>query len=88
MTRRMILEAHELSIFTAIPARYGVIARCDGSPDRPPDVSGIAPDLEWKVLFYDSLERFIDQPLDVWDGHLRDNFELCLLKTDRVLELY
>jgi nickel-dependent lactate racemase len=65
-----------------------VIAPCDGRPDLPPDVSGIAPDLKSKELFWDNLVRFTDQPLDVWDRFVQDHFELYLWKTDRVLKLF
>jgi nickel-dependent lactate racemase len=65
-----------------------VIAPCDGRPDLPPDVSGIAPDLKSKNLFWDNLVRFIKEPLGIWDRHVQDNFELYLWKTDRVLKLF
>jgi len=65
-----------------------VIAPCDGRPDLPSDVSGIAPDLKAKKLFWDNLVRFSNQPLSVWDRYVQDHFELYLWKTDRVLKLF
>jgi hypothetical protein len=65
-----------------------VIAPCDGRPDLPPDVSGIAPDPKSKELFWDNLVRFIEQPLGAWDRYVQDHFELYLWKTDRVLKLF
>jgi len=65
-----------------------VIAPCDGRPDLPPDVSGIAPDRKSKELFWDNLVRYADQPLDVWCRFVQDHFELYLWKTDRVLKLF
>jgi nickel-dependent lactate racemase len=64
-----------------------VIAPCDGRTDLPPDVSGIAPDLKSKNLFWDNLVKFIGQPLNVWNRYVREHFELYLWKTDRVLKL-
>ena len=123
VTRQMVIEADQLSMFTVTPTRYVVIspggppasqavygvqncfdmalknaivpggealvvAPCDGRPDLPPDVSGIAPDLKAKKLFWDNLERFSNQPLGVWERYVQDHFELYLWKTDRVLKLF
>jgi len=65
-----------------------VIAPCDGRPDLPAGVSGIAPDLKSTELFWGNLVRFIAQPLDDWTAFVQQNFELYLWKTDRVLKLF
>lgn len=64
-----------------------VVAPCDGRPDLPPEVSGIAPDAKSKALFWDNLVRFRDVPLEVCSKEIDQNFELYLWKTDRVLKL-
>jgi nickel-dependent lactate racemase len=64
-----------------------VIAPCDGRPDLPPDVAGLAPDAKSKRLFWDQLVRFRDRPLEEWRRHAEEHFELYLWKTDRVLKL-
>lgn len=123
VTRRMVVEADDLSMFTVEPTRYVVIspggppasqalygvqncfdmalknailpggealviAPCDGRPDLPPDVSGLAPDGKSKELFWDNLVRFSTQPLETWNPFVQNNFELYLWKTDRVLKLF
>ena len=123
VTRRMVMEADDLSMFTVEPTRYMVIspggppasqalygvqncfdmaiknailpggealviAPCDGRPDLPPEVSGLAPDAKSKELFWDNLVKFSRQPLDIWSRFVRENFELYLWKTDRVLKLF
>jgi len=65
-----------------------VIAPCDGRPDLPPDVSGLAPDRKSKVLFWDKLVQYTNETLDVWGSFVNENFELYLWKTDRVLKLF
>ena len=123
VTRRMVVEADDLSMFTVKPTRYVVIspggppasqalygvqncfdlalknailpggealviAPCDGRPDLPPDVSGLAPDRKSKVLFWDKLVQYTNETLDVWGSFVNENFELYLWKTDRVLKLF
>lgn len=64
-----------------------VVAPCEGRPDVPPDVRGLAPDAGSKALFYDGLVRLLPLPFDEAEAWIRDNFELYLWKTHRVLRL-
>lgn len=64
-----------------------VVAPCDGRPDVPPDVRGLAPDAGSKALFYDGLVRLLHRPFDEAEAWIRDHFELYLWKTHRVLRL-
>jgi|GEM_PF-1343458 len=64
-----------------------VVAPCDGRPDIPQNVRGLAPDLKSKELFWDNLARLKDKPLKQATDWIRDNFELYLWKTDRVIKL-
>ena len=63
-----------------------VIAPCDGRPDLPPDVSGLAPDGKAKELFWDNLLKLKEWPLDKCFEHINENFELYMWKTYRVLK--
>jgi nickel-dependent lactate racemase len=64
-----------------------VIAPCDGRPDVPPEVRGLAPDAGSKGLFYDGLVKLLALPFDEAEQWIRDHFELYLWKTHRVLRL-
>jgi hypothetical protein len=64
-----------------------VVAPCDGRPDVPPDVRGLAPDAGSKALFYDCLVRLVGMPFPDAEAWIRDHFELYLWKTHRVLRL-
>jgi len=64
-----------------------VIAPCNGRPDLPPDVSGLAPDKKSKELFWDNLVRLRDKPLAECTEFIDKHFELYLWKTDRVVKL-
>jgi nickel-dependent lactate racemase len=64
-----------------------VVAPCDGRPDVPPDVRGLAPDSNSKSLFYDGLVRLLALPFAEGEAWIRDHFELYLWKTHRVLRL-
>jgi hypothetical protein len=65
-----------------------IVAPCDGRPDLPEDVSGLAPGKKSKELFYDNLVQLMSRPLEECEEFVRDNFELYLWKTIRVLRLY
>jgi nickel-dependent lactate racemase len=64
-----------------------IVSPCNGRPDLPPDVSGIAPDRKSKELFYDCLVELLPKTLDECEEYIRDHFELYLWKTIRVLRL-
>ena len=64
-----------------------VIAPCDGRPDIPEDVKGLAPDSKSKKLFYDNLVHMNGWPIEKSSKWIDENFELYLWKTDRVLKL-
>jgi hypothetical protein len=64
-----------------------IVAPCNGRPDLPPDVSGIAPGKKSKELFFDNLVALLPKDLDECETFIRDNFELYLWKTIRVLRL-
>lgn len=64
-----------------------VVAPLNGRADLPPDVSGIAPDERSKKLFWDNLVRLREKPLEEARAEIKENFELYLWKTDRVLRL-
>jgi nickel-dependent lactate racemase len=64
-----------------------VLAPCEGRPDVPDDVRGLAPDAGSKALFYDNLVRLLPLPFDEAERWIRDHFELFLWKTHRVLRL-
>ena len=63
-----------------------IVAPCDGRPDLPPDVSGLAPDGKAKALFWDNLLKLKEWPLDKCLEHITENFELYMWKTYRVLK--
>jgi nickel-dependent lactate racemase len=65
-----------------------VVAPCNGRPDLPPDVKGLAPDGKSKALFWDNLVRLRDKPLAECVEFLDRNFELYMWKTDRVVKLF
>ncbi len=65
-----------------------VAAPCDGRPDLPPEVSGLAPDAKSKALFWDNLVRMRDWPMDEVLEYAHEHFELYLWKTVRVLRLF
>jgi hypothetical protein len=64
-----------------------IVAPCDGRPDVPADVRGLAPDAGSKALFYDGLVKLLAKPFDEAEAWIRQNFELYLWKTHRVLRL-
>lgn len=64
-----------------------IVAPCDGREDLPPDVSGLAPGKKSKELFYDNLVCLQCEPLETCETKIRDDFELYLWKTIRVLRL-
>jgi nickel-dependent lactate racemase len=65
-----------------------IIAPCNGRPDLPEDVRGLAPDKKSKDLFWDNLVRMRDWEFDRIRDTIEKNFELYLLKTFRVLRLF
>jgi lactate racemase len=62
-----------------------VVAPCDGRPDLPPDVRGIATSKGSKKLFWDNLVRLQDQPIEACFEDIDSHFELYMWKTYRVL---
>jgi nickel-dependent lactate racemase len=62
-----------------------VVAPCDGRPDLPDGVRGIAPDAKSTELFWANLVRLRDTPLDECFQYISDHFELYMWKTYRVL---
>lgn len=64
-----------------------VVSPCDGRPDVPPEIRGLAPDGKSKKLFYDNLANMKDWPIEKSSKWIEKNFELFLWKTDRVLKL-
>lgn len=64
-----------------------IIAPCEGRPDVPESSRGLAPDEKAKKLFYDNLVEMKDWPLPKSTSWIKNNFELYLWKTDRVLKL-
>lgn len=65
-----------------------IMAPCNGRPDLPPEVSGLATSAKSKTLFWDNLVRFVDTPLEESHDWIDKNFELYIWKTYRVLRLY
>jgi nickel-dependent lactate racemase len=65
-----------------------IIAPCDGRPDVPEEVRGLAPDLKSKELFWDNLVMMREWPLEKCRQHITEHFELYLWKTYRVLRLF
>lgn len=65
-----------------------VIAPCNGRPDLPDDVKGLAPDGKSKALFWDNLVKMKDWDFEKATRFIENNFELYLWKTYRVLRLY
>lgn len=64
-----------------------IVAPLDGRADLPKDVCGLAPDKKSKELFWDNLTRLIKLPIAESTAWIKNNFELYLWKTDRVLKL-
>jgi len=64
-----------------------ILAPCAGRPELEEEVSGLAPDLKAKLLFWDNLVKWIKRPLEEGKRWIEDNFELYLWKTDRILKL-
>jgi nickel-dependent lactate racemase len=64
-----------------------ILSPCNGRPDLPPDVSGIAPDRKAKELFYDCLVELLPKSLQECEEYIRDHFELYLWKTIRMIRL-
>ncbi len=62
-----------------------VVAPCEGRPDLPEDVRGVATHAASKRLFWDNLVRMRDWELDACREWIDANFELYLWKTWRVL---
>ncbi|MBN1337221.1 MAG: DUF2088 domain-containing protein [Deltaproteobacteria bacterium] len=62
-----------------------IVAPCDGRPDLPPDVRGIATSAASKALFWDTLVALRHRPLDEALAWIDTHFELYLWKTARVL---
>jgi len=65
-----------------------VVAPCNGRPDLPPGVSGLAPDEKSKILFWDNLVKMRDWSFEKIQDYIENNFELYLWKTFRVLRLF
>jgi nickel-dependent lactate racemase len=65
-----------------------VVAPCEGRPDLPPDVRGIATSAGSKKLFWDTLVALKDRPIDECRQFIEDNFKLYMWKTFRVLKNY
>lgn len=64
-----------------------IIAPCDGRPDVPDEIRGLAPDEKSKKLFYDNLAMMKTWPVEKSTKWIDENFELYLWKTDRVLKM-
>ena len=62
-----------------------VLAPCDGRPDLPADVSGVATSSRSRRLFWDNLIALRDRPLRECFDWIDGNFELYMWKTYRVL---
>ncbi len=62
-----------------------ITAPCDGRPDLPPDVRGIATSSASKALFWDNLVSLRQRPLPEALAWIDAHFELYLWKTARVL---
>jgi nickel-dependent lactate racemase len=62
-----------------------ITAPCDGRPDLPADVRGIATSAASKALFWDNLVTLRHRPLPEALEWIDDHFELYLWKTARVL---
>jgi nickel-dependent lactate racemase len=62
-----------------------VVAPCEGRPDLPPDVRGLATSKGSRVLFWDNLIALKEKPLDECLAWIDANFKLYLWKTWRVL---
>ncbi len=62
-----------------------VLAPCEGRPDLPPDVSGVATSSRSRRLFWDNLIALRDEPLEACFDEIDENFELYMWKTYRVL---
>ncbi len=65
-----------------------VIAPCGGRPDVPDKIRGICPDRESMNLFWETLIKFLDKPLEEWLKYVDKEFKLYMWKTDRVLKLF
>ncbi len=65
-----------------------VLAPCEGRPDLPEDVKGLAPDGKSKKLFWDNLVKMKDWSLEDALRFADENFELYLWKTIKVLRLF
>ncbi len=65
-----------------------VLAPCEGRPDLPDDVKGLAPDGKSKKLFWDNLVRMQDWSMEQVLDFADKNFELYLWKTVKVLRLF
>ena len=62
-----------------------VVAPCDGRPDLPADVSGVATSATSRRLFWDNLIALQALPLDECRAYIDAEFELYMWKTFRVL---
>lgn len=62
-----------------------VVAPCEGRPDLPEDVRGLATSAGSKALFWDNLVRLRDTPLDRCLQSIDQEFRLYMWKTWRVL---
>ncbi len=65
-----------------------VIAPCNGRPEVPDHIRGICPDPESMELFWDTLVKYLDKPLEDWINFVENNFKLFMWKTDRVIKLF
>ncbi len=63
-----------------------VLAPCEGRPDLPPDVRGLATSAGSKKLFWDTLVQLQDRPIDECRAFIDQNFKLYMWKTFRVLK--
>ena len=64
-----------------------ILAPCTGRPELDNEIRGIAPDKKSKILFWDNLLKLLPKSLDESTAWIKDNFELYLWKTDRLLKL-
>jgi nickel-dependent lactate racemase len=65
-----------------------VVAPCNGRPEVPEKIRGICPDPESMELFWYTLVKYLDKPLEDWISFVDKNFKLFMWKTDRVIKLF
>jgi lactate racemase len=65
-----------------------IVAPCEGRPDLPGDVRGLATSAGSKRLFWDTLVELLDRPIEECRAHIEARFQLYMWKTYRVLKNY